>query len=461
MERKNNKLIKDVNDEIEILDDDNYLPKKRDSIKQEKYKKGKKRLKKWVYVILAFFVLFTGLASFYFYKKMDNEKKEKDIIEKIAEIKSHYSTFVNVDTKANLYTKNNGNYDIVGSIYENNVIELSDIKVDENTQYFNIKNTDYYIKYEDVSKSVNKDDHSKRYEKYIPFNKNIVTKEGFVLYDDTNKFISFNKEMEFPIIINDYDNKYYVEYDNRLLSIKKEDVQKVIDSKNTDKKNQSYITTLAYHRVYDKDEKCTDPYVCIKKESFDKEMKYLSDNNYLTLTMDEMYMYLNGNLQVEKAVAITLDDGYLYKSAEDVLEKYNLNATMFVISNHFSDITPFKNLKNIDIQSHTHHMHRNYVCPGGNQGGAILCASKDEIISDLKTSIEKLEVEPIALAFPFYDYNQNAINALKEVGFKMSFIGRGGVMGKSFPKKTNLYKIPRMTVWEESLMSFNTWKSYL
>ena len=34
-----------------------------------------------------------------------------------------------------------------------------------------------------------------------------------------------------------------------------------------DKKNQAKITTLAYHRVYDKDDKCTDAYVCIKKEN--------------------------------------------------------------------------------------------------------------------------------------------------------------------------------------------------
>ena len=43
----------------------------------------------------------------------------------------------------------------------------------------------------------------------------------------------------------------------------------------------------------------------------------------------------------------------------------------------------------------------------------------------------------------------------------MSFVGRAGTLGKATPKVTDLYKIPRMTVWEESLMSFNTWKSYL
>ena len=29
------------------------------------------------------------------------------------------------------------------------------------------------------------------------------------------------------------------------------------------------MTTLAYHRVYDTTDSCTDPYVCLKKEVFD------------------------------------------------------------------------------------------------------------------------------------------------------------------------------------------------
>ena len=106
-------------------------------------------------------------------------------------------------------------------------------------------------------------------------------------------------------------------------------------------------------------------------------------------------------------------------------------------------------------------MHRNYVCPGGYQGGAILCASEAKIKEDLETSLEKLGIEPIGLAFPFYDSNDKAVKVLKEVGFKLAFIGRAGQMGKSTPNKTNLYQIPRMTVWDSNLMSFNTWKSYL
>lgn len=454
-----------LDDDVELLDNDNPSPIKKSPLKLARHKKTKKKLKKWVLlIIILFIVLVIGFCTLLFInykknKKIEIEKQNNDT--KIVEIQSHYNDVVKVNGDTKLYIKNEDSYEEIGSIYKDNVLKLSDIDIDYNTKYFKIDNSEYYIEYSYVDKTDEKIEYSSRYKKYIPFNKNVVTKDNFTLNDDDTKVISFNKSMEFPIIINDYNNKYYVEYDNRLLSIKKDDVKEIIDKKNTDKKNRSYITTFAYHRIYDTDEKCNDGYICTRKSLFDKEMKYLADNNYLTLTMEELHMYLKGSLQIGNATVITFDDGYLYKSAEEVLEKYDLNGTMFVISNHFKDVEQFKNLAKIDIQSHTHHMHRNNVCKGGNQGGAILCASKQEIIDDLKTSVEKLGVEPFALAFPFYDYNDNAINALKEVGFKMSFIGRGGVMGKATPKKTDLYKIPRMTVWDENLMSFNTWKSYL
>ena len=434
-----------------IKNDDIIIPKKNNP---------KRKLKKWVYALVLILLLGIGFGA---YKVIGNNriaKKKEEEQEIIASIKSHYNDYVKVSKDTDLFEKDGSEYKKIGKAYKNINFELDEDQINVNTKYFKIKDLDYYLAYQDVEKDEKKEN-SDRYKNYLPFNSNVITKDNFTLMNGDEKALEFDKEMEFPIIINNYENKYYVEYNNMLLSIKKDDVSKTIESENTTKKNQSRITTLAYHRVHDTDEKCTDPYVCLKKETFDKQMKYLSDNNYFTLNLNELYMYLNGSLQVEKAVAITLDDGYLYESSDEVLDKYGLNATMFVISGDFKDYSQFENLKAIDIQSHTHKMHKNYVCPGGNQGGAILCASKDKIVEDLKTSLDALKVEPIGLAFPFYDYNENAINALKEVGFKMSFIGRAGVMGRATPKITNPYKIPRMTVWEESLMSFNTWKGYL
>ena len=453
--RKRRKKIEKQEETIENLFDE-------DDVKEKKVKKTKKRkIKKGVYILILFLLLGIGFGVYY---KLDKDKKEEIRLnneKKLNEIKSHYSEIVKVNKKTSLYELKNDKYEEVGSIYPEAIINLDDININLDTKYFKIKDKDYYLSYESLEKEDKEEQIDLRYQKYIPFNLNIVTKNDFTMYYNDKELYTFKESMEFPVIINNYENKYYVEYENRLVAIKKDDVKETVKSDNSKKKNQSKITTFCYHRVYDTDDKCKDGYICLKKSSFDQQMKYLSDNNYITLTLTELYLYLTGKIQVEKATVITFDDGYLYKAANEVLEKYHLNGTMFVISSFFDDLTKFQNLSSIDIQSHTHNMHRNYVCPGGYQGGAILCASEAKIKEDLETSLEKLGIEPIGLAFPFYDSNDKAIKVLKEVGFKLAFIGRAGQMGKSTPNKTNLYQIPRMTVWDSNLMSFNTWKSYL
>ena len=237
------------------------------------------------------------------------------------------------------------------------------------------------------------------------------------------------------------------------------------------RKNKDYITTLCYHRV-NMENKCTDSSICIKQNSFDQQMKYLKDNSILTLTMEEMYMYINGFVQLPKSVLITLDDGWGLEGAIKVFEKYGLHGISFAPTYRIEDnsftIDTFKS-DSIEVQSHTHNMHRNYVCSkslssigSSSQGGAILCESEDYIKSDLKKSIELIENlgknKVIGLAYPFYDYNDRAIKLLKESGFKMGFGGTFSTNGKS-KVGTDPYKVPRRTIFDTT--SFNTWKGYL
>lgn len=478
IDRLNEKLDKDVSNisnEIHISDiDDDFtgVIRKRDykgRVEEPKVLPSrttkKRKLKKWVYLLFVLIILAIGgvIAGIMIHNKKEEERRiaeEKAIIENIT---SHYHEHSKIAKDTTLYEKIDNEYKEIGTIYKDVNVDLTEEEIKLDTKYFHIKDLDYYVSFEDLLEGEEQEKDT-RYKNYLPFNINIVTKDSFTMYVGDEKLITLNKEMEFPVIINNFENKYYVEYNDMLVNIKKDEVSKTKDNKNTDKKNQSKITTLAYHRVYEPTDKCTDAYVCMKKANFDKQMKYLKDNNYFTLNMDEMYMYMKGNLQIAKGVVITIDDGLLFKAADEVLDKYGLNATLFVATGAYKNYEQFKGLKAIENQSHTHNLHRNYVCTPNtsySQGGAILCMSKANIVADLKKSVEILEVEPKAMAFPFYDYNDNAIAAVKEAGFKMAFVGRAGVMGKATPKVTNLYKIPRMTVWEESIMSFNEWKSYL
>lgn len=451
-------------------------------------KQNHKNVKKTLIIIFILILLILNIYYFYIIKKnkqdnqlkieertaLENEKKAK-IQETIDEIKSHYGKNVVVSKDTNLLD-DNGN--IIGTIYKNTRISLNDINIDENLKYFSIESLNYKIDYKSVDldtsiTSINKLSKENRYKKYIPYNKNLVTKDTYSLYYNGNKAYTFNRSDAYPIIINDYEDYYYIEFNNRLYSIHKDDIKEIVDNNNSEKKNKDYITTLCYHRIYKENDNCSDSSLCIKKDDFDTQAKYLQENNYVTLTAEEMYMYIMGNVQIEKGVLITFDDGWLLKGAIEVLEKYDLNGISFVGTLRIEDgsfsLEKTFNSDNIEVQSHTHNMHRNWVCPkttskigSSSQGGAILCESEEYIFNDLKKSIATIEDmgknKVTALAYPFYDFNDRAINIIKESGIKLAFTGTYGKQGRAIVG-TNPYTIPRIPIRAKT--SLNTLKSYL
>ena len=76
--------------------------------------------------------------------------------------------------------------------------------------------------------------------------------------------------------------------------------------------------------------------VTVTPEVFESQLRYLRESGYRTLTAEELFSFMKGELKLRhKAVVITFDDGWLdnYLYALPVLKKYRLNATMFIITN--------------------------------------------------------------------------------------------------------------------------------
>ena len=121
----------------------------------------------------------------------------------------------------------------------------------------------------------------------------------------------------------------------------------------------------------------------------------------------------------KKSVAITIDDGWYVARMITILEKYKMMGTLFLIGSLASP-NDYKS-SYLEIHSHSWNMHTIGVC-SGTHGGAILCWDNDKIQEDLKKSRESLNNTTV-FCFPFYEYNENAINMLKTAGFTMSFVG--------------------------------------
>ena len=283
-----------------------------------------------------------------------------------------------------------------------------------------------------------------RYKKYIPFNENIVTDNITEFYDDNNLIYKFNKSFNLPIIIKD-DDGYFVEYNNRLFKIKKDNVKEVVENNNTDLEIAKNIRVIAYHAFYDpsdESEKWCRTAICHPVNQIEEESKYLKENDYFTLTTKELNMFIDGKINLpKKSIMITIDDGLLAERGLDILVKYELNATLFLITKTYKPEL-FTDSKYIEYHSHGNDLHNVGACPGG-QGGGIKCLDKEKLVNDLKTSSEILHGSTV-FCYPFYEYNNYSIEVLKEAGYTMAFAGCIGSCKVN--TKTNKYIIPRYTI---------------
>ena len=379
-----------------------------------KNKRNKKKKKVLRYFLITGLIVVIGL-SIYLLPNNNN----KDII--LTSNKNHFSEYVVTNKDAKLYQKENDQYVEVGIIGEKNELKLNKEKSDK--EYFNINNIDgtYFIKNSDVNKIDKLSEYDDRYKNYILFNYNVETKETTNFYDeDDNLVYSLNEKYSLPLIIKDED-KYGVEFDNRLLYIKKDNAD-LVENHNTNEHNASGVGVLNYHAFYDEDdpEDACPTEICHSKKQFREQLEFLKENNILTLKMKELENYVDGKINLPKSVLITIDDGSREKVGIDLLTEYKMYGTIFLVTSWFDESEYYKT-DYIELHSHTHDMHDGGKCPGG-QGGAIKCLSEEEIQKDLKQSREELNGSTY-FAYPFYEYNEYSIEMLKKAGFTMAFIG--------------------------------------
>jgi len=201
------------------------------------------------------------------------------------------------------------------------------------------------------------------------------------------------------------------------------------------------IPILMYHSIsYEKGN-----ILRVSKENFRNQMKYLKDNNYTTLTLDELYNYMKTAKNLpNKPIVITFDDGYKdnYVNAYPILKEFKLKATVFVITNtidyekDYLTSTEIKSmdLNNIRIESHTaSHEHLDQI----------------PYIDTVKTmTTSKYKLEKILnrkidyIAYPYGGYTESTIKAAKQSGYKLAFSTRLGWINKN----DNIYSLGRIFV---------------
>lgn len=216
------------------------------------------------------------------------------------------------------------------------------------------------------------------------------------------------------------------------------------------------IPILMYHYFFDSEAGETGKdsnWMDVK--DFEKQLKYLSDNNYYYPTWQEVYDFVEGKITLpSKSVVITMDDGHksIYTYAIPLLEKYKVKATAFIITSkdNAKKIKKYMNHEYIEFQSHTHNMHQG-GCSGGH-GGLFRCISYDKGLADLKKSIEFLGKSD-ALAYPFGDVTKNVLTITKAANFKVGVTTQWGYAKKG----ADPLQLPRVRMYKGIALS--TFKS--
>ena len=268
-------------------------------------RKRSRKKRKSPIIFFVIIIIIVLLISTYIIYNLKEQKIENMHENKIAEIKKHYAKNVIMNKLTDLYEKDNDKYIKTSMIQKDEIVSLEE-KEDFNytDEYFKITtfDKDYYVYYKDVDATDITPKYSERYKSYIPFNKNITTKEEISLYDENENLIyKFKNKLDLPIIINNTD-LYGVEYNNRLLYIMPSDIENIYDNNNGEKKNTPGIAVLNYHFFYDandpSDASSCNQIICLSTTRLKKHLDYIKNNNIFTPTMKCILMVFFNFLKV-------------------------------------------------------------------------------------------------------------------------------------------------------------------
>lgn len=216
----------------------------------------------------------------------------------------------------------------------------------------------------------------------------------------------------------------------------------------------SSVPVLNYHQINDT---AKNP-LTVNVEQFDAQMKFLSENGYHTITPDEMLdAWENGTELPEKPVVITFDDGYVdnFKYAFPVLQKYNLKATIFLISDYLEVYPNYvtwaqaKTMQDsglINFESHTLNHSKLTELQSTREVQNQLFGSKQAIEFKLNNRVKYI-------AYPCGSYDQDIIKLTEAAGYRGAFTVN---YGWADPKESH-YVMDRVPIFgnnEHTLMRF-------
>lgn len=220
-----------------------------------------------------------------------------------------------------------------------------------------------------------------------------------------------------------------------------------------------YIPILVYHRIGYAPANADSVYksLTIEPEWLEKHLMYLREHNFQAVNFYDVANYFENNIPLpvdagKKPVMINFDDGYkgVFDYALPLLEKYNMTATIFVITNMagrpaYMDWDQIKTAREsgLEIGSHT------VWHPDLTRSRK----TEFEINESKKILEEKLGEEIISFAYPSGKYNKYVEELVKKGGYKLARSYSNGVG----INPANVFHIPVVKIYAN--VGLERWES--
>ncbi|WFR59224.1 polysaccharide deacetylase family protein [Anaerocolumna sp. AGMB13025] len=192
----------------------------------------------------------------------------------------------------------------------------------------------------------------------------------------------------------------------------------------------------------------------ISPAEFESDLKYLSENNYNTITMSQLIDYVyNGTPLPENPVILSFDDGSIsiYKNVFPLLKQYNFKIVLSIVGKStddyskvdddninyavitWDDIYEMDQSGLVEIQNHSYNLHH-------IRNGRYGCYKKqdesvdqyEEVITEDLNTLQKKVLEvtdkiPTTFTYPYGKYNNLTESIIKKLGFKATLSCTYGV----------------------------------
>lgn len=229
----------------------------------------------------------------------------------------------------------------------------------------------------------------------------------------------------------------------------------VQEAKAKPKKISATVPIFMYHFLLDDYGTYPDVENFMKPSTFEEQLKYITENGYEPIFMNEIENLEN----YKKPICLTVDDVfvYFYNNGFPLIKKYNVKVTLNIIYEYINgenylttdQIKEMLDSGLVTVESHTM-SHKELTTLSTEEKRRQIIMSKENLEKDF-------DIKLSTLCYPVGDYNNEVINIAKEAGYKYGIAMTGGTYYSYV--HDNLYAIPR--IYANRSMSLNEFARYL